>query len=118
MGISAQPGNNTIISYSDYTLYSWDACKFVVELISLGCTIRQLAHTTHPTVPRLIIATTDDAVVRLVSPVKSHVITTALLPITSSVVSVATAAHSSMLPIPPALHSHPHSYRNTIHSLG
>ena len=101
MGLSAQPGSSTIISYSDHHLYSWNAYKFVVELISLGCTVRQLAHTTHPTVARSIVATTDDAVVRLVSPVKCHIITTALLPITSSVLSVATAAHSSMSFLPP-----------------
>ena len=105
MGLSAQPGSSTIISYSDHHLYSWNVYKFVVELISLGCMVRQLAHTTHPTVPRTVVATTDDAVVRLVSPVKCHVITTALLPITSSVVSVATAAHSGMpSPPPPPQH--------------
>ena len=98
IGLSAQPGSSTIISYSDHHLYSWNAYKFVVEMISLGCTVKQLAHTTHPTVPRSVVATTDDAVVRLISPVKCHIITTALLPITSSVVSVATAVHSSMSP--------------------
>jgi len=106
MGLNAQPGSDTIISYSDHKLYSWNVYKFVEELISLGCSIKQLAHTTHPMVPRAIVATTDDAVVRLLSPMKCHIITTALLPIMSSVVTVATAAHSGMLPLPP----HPHHY--------
>lgn len=109
-GLSAQPGSSLIISYSDHAMYSWIVHKFVAELISLGCTIKKLAHSTHPMVPRSIVATTDDAVVRLVSPVNCHVITTALLPITSSVVSIATGAHSSMFspPTPSKLHTCSH----------
>ena len=102
-GLSAQPGSSTIISYSDHNMYSWTAYKFVIELISLGCTVKGLAHTTHPIAARSIVVTTDDAVVRLVSPVKCHVITTALLPVTSSVVCVAAAAHSSMFSLPSPL---------------
>lgn len=121
MGVSAQPGSSTIISYSDHNLYSWTAYKFVVELISLGCNIKRLAHTTHPMVPRSIVVTTDDSVVRLVSPVKCHIITTALLPITTSVVSVATAAHSSMFSVPLSPHCYTLvflSYRNIVHITG
>ena len=118
-GLSAQPGSSTIISYSDHHLYSWDVHKFVVELISLGCTVKQLSHTTHPTVPRSVVATTDDAVVRLISPVKCHIITTALLPVTSTVVSVAAAAHSGMsvhLATPPQ--NYIPLYRNAVHTTG
>ena len=120
-GLSAQPGSSTIISYSDHNMYSWTAYKFVVELISMGCTVKELAHTTHPIAARSIIVTTDDAVVRLVSPVKCHVITTALLPVTSSVVCVAAAAHSSMFSLPPPPQHYKGvliPYRNTVHTTG
>ena len=119
-GLSAQPGSSTIISYSDHSLYSWTVYKFVVELISLGSTIKELNHTTHPTVARSIVVTTDDAVVRLLSPVRCHVITNALLPVTSSVVCVATAAHSSTFPYlhPLSISQVFLSYRNTVHTAG
>ena len=96
LGLAAQPESETIISYSDRKMYSWNVHKFLLEFSSLGCAVSGLAHTTHPASPRVVVATTEDAVVRLVSPVNGHIITTALLPVTSRIVSVATAAHTGM----------------------
>jgi len=96
LGLSAQPESDTVISYSDHKMYSWNVHKFLLEITSLGCTVSGLAHTTHPGSPRVVVATTDDAVVRLVSPVNGHVITTALLPVTCQVLSVAAAVHTGL----------------------
>ena len=114
LGLAAQPESHTVISYSDHKFYSWNVHKFLLELISLGCTISGLAHTTHPGSPRVVVATTDDAVVRLVSPVNGHVITTALLPVTSRILSVAAAAHAGMC----ISSTHPYKDKTHMHMQG
>jgi WD40 repeat protein len=79
-GLHTSPGTPHILTHSHTLVRGWRVQQLYKRSAIIGREILSLSSTTHPMVPRRLLASCADSAVRLVCPVGGHVITTALLP--------------------------------------
>ena len=79
-GLHSSPGTPHILTHSHTLVRGWRVQQLYKRSAIIGREILSLSSTTHPLVPRRLLASCADSAVRLVCPVGGHVITTALLP--------------------------------------
>lgn len=87
-GLHSSPGTPHILTHSHHVVKGWRVQQLYKRSAVVGREILSLTATTHPLVPRRLLASCADSAVRLVCPVGGHLITTALLPLGHSVISL------------------------------